>query len=243
MSRALLRSVLELRAPVTRLLPLRPAAAAPAAPAAAAAATVRFFNQTAQFVETDHVDPAVMANGQPQPTSASPLSSSAPQPTSPSSGTQASPPPPAPPTAAAQQPPSATRKPFSESVRALLPVLAAQPGHYIRVHIHGRPFLVTEGDAVRLPFRIPGVAPGDVLRLDRASVLGSRDLTLRGAPWVDERLFECRAVVTGTESEPLRVKVKKKRRCRRAKHVKSKHRYTMLRICELRVRADAVREG
>lgn len=123
-------------------------------------------------------------------------------------------------------------------MRALLPLLAAQPGHYITVHIHGRAYLVTEGDSVRLPFKMPGVAPGDVLRLTRASALGSRDFTLRGAPYVDDRLFECRAVVTGTESEPMRVKIKKKRRCRRAKHVRSKHRYTMLRISEVKVCRD-----
>lgn len=101
---------------------------------------------------------------------------------------------------------------------------------------------MTEGDSVRLPFKMPGVAPGDVLRLTRASVLGSRDFTLQGAPYVDERLFACRAVVTGTESEPLRIKIKKKRRCRRVKQAKSKHRYTVLRISELRVRTEAVDE-
>lgn len=87
---------------------------------------------------------------------------------------------------------------------------------------------------------MPGAEPGDVLRLNRASVLGSRDFTLKGEPWVDERLFECRAIVTGTEQEPVRVMIKKKRRCRRKKHVYSQHRYTMLTISELKVVTDAV---
>ena len=82
---------------------------------------------------------------------------------------------------------------------------------------------------------MPGVQPGDILRLNRASVVGSRDYTLQGAPYVDERLFECRAVVTGTEAEPMRSIVKKKRRCRRKKTVTSKHRFTMLRISEVRI--------
>jgi large subunit ribosomal protein L21 len=111
------------------------------------------------------------------------------------------------------------------------------------VLIHGRPYLVTQGDSIRLPFLMHGVQPGDVLRLNRASVLGSRDFTLRGAPHVDERLFACRAVVTGTETEPMRLKIKKKRRIRRTKTVKSKHRYTMLRISELRVCTEALAEG
>lgn len=220
MSRALLRSVLELRSPITRLLPIRPAATT--APA------VRFFNQTAQIIEPVHPDPTVVANAQ-NNSSASPSPSS--QPIS---------------TTTTQQPQELTPtqpKPLSDSVRALLPILAAQPNHYITIHIHGRPYLVTEGDSVRLPFLMPGVAPGDVLRLNRASVLGSRDYTLQGAPYVDERLFECRAVVTGTETEPLRLKIKKKRRCRRTKTVKSKHRFTTLRVSELKIRADVVEES
>ncbi len=81
-----------------------------------------------------------------------------------------------------------------------------------------------------------GVKPGDVLRLNRAANLGSRDYTLKGAPYLDERLFECRATVVGVESEPMRVKEKTKRRQRRVKRVKSKMRYTVLRVSEVRVR-------
>ncbi|PFH56117.1 hypothetical protein XA68_17034 [Ophiocordyceps unilateralis] len=131
--------------------------------------------------------------------------------------------------------PKAPPTPIADSVRRLLPVLAAQPEHYITVHIHGFPYLVQEGDQIRLPFRMPGVVPGDVLRLNRASVLGSRDYTMKGAPHIDERVFVCRATVLGTESEPMRIKIKKKRRCRKKRQAKSKLRYTMLRISELSV--------
>lgn len=132
----------------------------------------------------------------------------------------------------------------------MLPLLRAQPGgHYITLHIHGRPYLVTLGDTVRLPFLMPGVQPGDVLRLNRASVLGSRDLTLLPdeagernlrngeVAYVDERLYECRAVVVGVDSEPMRTKEKTKRRNRKVKTVRSKHRYTVLRVSELRIKA------
>ncbi|KFA64161.1 hypothetical protein S40285_00847 [Stachybotrys chlorohalonatus IBT 40285] len=133
--------------------------------------------------------------------------------------------------------PTAPPAPIDDSVKNLLPFLVAQPGHYITIHIHGFPYLVQEGDEIRLPFRMPGVLPGDVLRLDRASVIGSRDYTLKGAPHIDERLFECRATVLGTESEPLRIKIKTKRRQRRAKQAKSKHRYTILRVSELNIKS------
>lgn len=133
-----------------------------------------------------------------------------------------------------------TTKPLSpesaDSIAKLLPLLRTQPNHYITAHVWGRPYLVQEGDQIRLPFKMPGVQPGDVLRLDRASTLGSRDFTLQGAPYIDERLYECRATVTGTESEPLRTKVKTKRRQRKNKTVKSKHQYTIMRITELKLK-------
>jgi large subunit ribosomal protein L21 len=80
-----------------------------------------------------------------------------------------------------------------------------------------------------------GVQPGDILRLNRASVIGSRDYTLKGTPYIGEELFECKATILGTESEPMRIKEKTKRRNRKVKTVKSKHRYTVLRISELNV--------
>lgn len=68
-------------------------------------------------------------------------------------------------------------------------------------------------------------------------MIGSRDYTFRGAPYVDEGLFVCRAVVVGIEGEPMRVIEKTKRRQRKVKTVKSKMRFTILRIKELRVLA------
>ncbi|RBQ80761.1 hypothetical protein VDGD_03285 [Verticillium dahliae] len=90
---------------------------------------------------------------------------------------------------------------------------------------------------------MPGVVPGDVLRLDCASVIGSRDFTLKGSPYIDERLFECRAVVTGSELEPVRIKIKKKQRTRRAQRVRSQHRFTTLAVSELRIKGLEEIEG
>lgn len=132
--------------------------------------------------------------------------------------------------------PDGSKAPISESVKELLPLLNAQPSKYISALIHGRPYLLTVGDSVRLPFHMPGVSPGDILRLNRASAIGSRDYTLKGAPHVDERIFECRAIVMGTEGEPARIKIKKKQRTRRSKTVISKHKFTILKLAELRVK-------
>jgi len=55
-------------------------------------------------------------------------------------------------------------------------------------------------------------------------------------PYIDPRMFVCRATVLGVESEPMRVKEKTKRRQRHVRKVKSKHRYTILKIKEVRVK-------
>jgi large subunit ribosomal protein L21 len=219
MSRALLRSALELRAPAETATTLRPCTLRLQA---------RLFNQTAANIEPTAPSSFLTPLSKPRrdygkmappkkilpnpPRERLPTGPTAPLPTG----------------------------PLDPSVRTLLPLLASQPGHYLTVHIHGRPYLVTEGDSIRLPFRMPGVEPGDVLRLNRASNVGSRDYTLKGEPWVDERLFECRALVTGTETEPMRVKEKTKRRNRRVVHKFSKHMYTVLRISEVKICKDVV---
>ncbi|KAJ4342776.1 hypothetical protein N0V95_006870 [Ascochyta clinopodiicola] len=141
-------------------------------------------------------------------------------------------------------------KQLTPSIRHLLPLLHAQPSHYMTLHIHGRPYLVTAGDTIRLPFLMPHVKPGDVLRLNRATHIGSRDYTLKAPEplkgtadhgkkvfYLDERLFTARARVVGIETEPMRVEEKTKRRQRHTKHVFSKMRFTVLKISELEVRS------
>jgi large subunit ribosomal protein L21 len=103
---------------------------------------------------------------------------------------------------------------------------------------------------------MPNVKPGDVLRLNRATHIGSRDYTLKAPEvikgtadhgkkvfYLDERMYTCRATVMGVESEPLRVEEKTKRRQRHVKHVKSKMRYTVLRVSELEVKSLEEYEG
>lgn len=202
----------------------------------------------------------------------------------------------APTNAAALPTPSQAAPVLSQSIKDLLPALRAQGPHYITAHIYDRPYLLTAGDTVRLPFLMHGVNPGDILRLNRATSIGSRDFTLKAAPsapnarsptasttvvvdptpgsflsstslvmpgekpsaslgedgvqvqhfvphqakgkttYLDDRLFVCRAVVMGVEAEPMRIKEKTKRRQRRTKTVKSKHRFTVLRIKEVDIK-------
>ncbi|PWW74460.1 hypothetical protein C7212DRAFT_28089, partial [Tuber magnatum] len=138
-----------------------------------------------------------------------------------------SPPPKTPPTVPSD-PALAAHEPL-----ALLTALKVQPSKYIIVKIQGFSFLITPGDKVVLPFLLKDVRVGDTLRLTHATTIGSRDYTMNGNPYIDERLFECRATFLEETAEPLRKKEKKKRRTRRIKTVKSKHRYSVLRIKEL----------
>ena len=129
--------------------------------------------------------------------------------------------------------PTPTSHTLTTSPLFLFPLLKKQPLHYVTIHINSFPFLVTSGDLVTLPFRLLDVQVGDILRLTHISLLGSRDFTLKGSPWIEEDLFELRARVVEVTSEPMRFKIKKKQRTRRTKTVKSKHKYTVLRIGEL----------
>jgi large subunit ribosomal protein L21 len=126
---------------------------------------------------------------------------------------------------------------LTPALASQLPHLQTQRPHYISAHLHDRPYLLTEGDHLRLPFLMPNVRSGDVLRFNRASLIGSRDFSLKGAPYIDERMFECRLRVLGVESEPLRIKEKTKRRRRHVQQVKSKHKYTVLRVMQVKVKS------
>ncbi|KAF3940908.1 hypothetical protein ABW19_dt0201720 [Dactylella cylindrospora] len=132
------------------------------------------------------------------------------------------------------------------TIKSYHTALLQQPAWYTTIHIHSYPYFVTLGDRITLPSLLYGppsptnplnkpLQPGDIIRLTHASTLGSREYTIKGAPYIDERLFTCKAVVVEITSEPMREKKKTKRRQRKVKTVRSKHRYTVLRICELKV--------
>ncbi|KAJ5820236.1 hypothetical protein N7474_005827 [Penicillium riverlandense] len=133
----------------------------------------------------------------------------------------------------------------TRSLMERLPHLVGQAPHYVVAKLHNKPYLLTPGDQVRLPFLMPKVQSGDILRFNRASALGSRDFTLKGNPHIDERLFECRVRVTGTDAEPLRIKEKTKRRQRHVQQIRSKERYTVMRVMEVRVKTpeELLQEG
>lgn len=55
--------------------------------------------------------------------------------------------------------------------------------------------------------------------------------------YIDDRLFECRMRVMALDSGPMVIKEKKKRRNRRTRKVTSKHKYTVLKVMEIKVKS------
>ncbi|KAK9323345.1 ribosomal protein L21-like protein [Lipomyces orientalis] len=103
---------------------------------------------------------------------------------------------------------------------------------YATTRIHKNSLLVTVGDVVTLPYRLKDVVVGDIIRLTQIETLGSRQFTWKGDPYIDERAVVKARVVEHTK-EPMRMKIRTKRRNRRVKQIKSKHHYTVIVISEI----------
>ncbi|KAL6937977.1 54S ribosomal protein L49, mitochondrial [Hanseniaspora osmophila] len=105
---------------------------------------------------------------------------------------------------------------------------------YAIFKIHNRPYLVTEGDKVILPFRMKNVEVGDILKLNDVTTIGSRNYKLIDYP-IDESVYSLQAVVTEKTKRPMRIREVTKRRSRRTRHAKNKADLTILKISELKV--------
>lgn len=105
---------------------------------------------------------------------------------------------------------------------------------YAIFRIHNRPYLVTEGDKVILPFHMKEAQVGDILNLTDVTTLGSRNFTLQGSP-INSSLYELKATVIEKTKRKFEVREVTKRRQRRVRHAKSKGDLTILRIHSLQV--------
>ncbi|KAK9466418.1 ribosomal protein L21-like protein [Lipomyces arxii] len=106
---------------------------------------------------------------------------------------------------------------------------------YATIRIHKNSFLVSVGDRVTLPYRLKDVNVGDIIRLTQIETLGSRKFTWKGEPFINDERAVVKARVVEHTKEPMREKIRTKRRNRRVKHIKSKHHYTVLTISEIGV--------
>ncbi|CDO96059.1 unnamed protein product [Kluyveromyces dobzhanskii CBS 2104] len=105
---------------------------------------------------------------------------------------------------------------------------------YAIFKIHNRPYLVTKGDTVILPFKMKQAEVGDVLNLTDVTTIGSRNFKLVDDK-IDPSLYTIKATVLEKTKRPLRVREVTKRRNRKVRHAVNKGDLTVLRISELMV--------
>ncbi|CAI4034328.1 hypothetical protein SMKI_10G1150 [Saccharomyces mikatae IFO 1815] len=105
---------------------------------------------------------------------------------------------------------------------------------YAVFKIHNRPYLVTEGDRVILPFKLKQAEVGDILNMTDVTTLGSRNYKLVGYP-INSSLYTLKATVVGKTKRAFQTREVTKRRNRRIRHANSKGDLTILRISELSV--------
>ena len=115
------------------------------------------------------------------------------------------------------------------SATSALTLIRSQPSQYAVTAVAGRKYLLAPRDLLTVP-RLNDVAVGDVLELDNVHELGSREYTLRGAPYLSSDVVKITAtVVEHTKGQMERI-VKKKRRKGYKKTIQHKQTYTRLRI-------------
>lgn len=105
---------------------------------------------------------------------------------------------------------------------------------YAIFRIHNRPYLVTKGDKVILPFKVKQADVGDVLNLTDVITIGSRNYKLVDHP-IDTSLYTLKATVLEKTKRAFEVREVTKRRNRKVRHAKSKGDLTILRIAELKL--------
>ncbi|GMG20150.1 unnamed protein product [Ambrosiozyma monospora] len=108
---------------------------------------------------------------------------------------------------------------------------------YATLSIHNRPYLITEGDEVTLPFRLKHGEIGDVLNFTNITTVGSRNYTYHvESGEISPEVLSVKGVVIDKTKKPMYVKEVTKRRNRHVKHHKVKHDLTVLRISELKLK-------
>ncbi|CCK68620.1 mitochondrial 54S ribosomal protein bL21m KNAG_0B01770 [Huiozyma naganishii CBS 8797] len=105
---------------------------------------------------------------------------------------------------------------------------------YAMFRIHNRPYTVTVGDTVILPFKMKDANLGDTLCLTDVARIGSRNYTLAGGP-IDQSLYTLKATVIEKTKRKFETREITKRRHRRVRTVAKKGDLTLLRINELTV--------
>ncbi|ORZ40989.1 ribosomal protein L21-like protein [Catenaria anguillulae PL171] len=118
---------------------------------------------------------------------------------------------------------------------AYLHRLATSGGpYYALLELKGRPFHLTKGDLLTVP-RLKDVPLGAELALDKVREIGSKEISLRGAPYVSPNVAQVKAVVVEHWLSAKRTTVKEKRRKGYKRTYGHRMHLTSLRVTEVAV--------
>ncbi|KAF9365660.1 hypothetical protein BGX34_009091 [Mortierella sp. NVP85] len=119
---------------------------------------------------------------------------------------------------------------------SLVSLLRNQLRYYAVAEIKNRPYLITKNDIIVLD-RLKDVKLGDVIELNQIKELGSKDYAIKGKPYISPEYYSIKATVIEQPKGKIVETIKKKRRkhFQRRYHIKPLH--TLLRVCELEVKA------
>lgn len=123
---------------------------------------------------------------------------------------------------------------LAKSLAEAQQLLRSQPSHYVVATLVGRRLILTPRDLVTVP-RLKDVGVGDVLQLNAIEELGSREFTVRGSPYLPEKVVSVTATVVEHTKGKLEKIVKFKRRKGYKKTIKHKQTYTRLRINDIQI--------
>lgn len=115
-----------------------------------------------------------------------------------------------------------------------LSLLQSQPAHYIVAQLHARKYLLTPNDILTVP-RIPSLAVGDTIQLNRVFELGSRNYTLKSSSaseYLDGNTIQAHAQVVEHCKSALVKTEKFKRRKRYHRTLTSKPAFTKLKVLD-----------
>ncbi|KAI7872114.1 ribosomal protein L21-like protein [Spinellus fusiger] len=129
-----------------------------------------------------------------------------------------------------------TSEAVDAATKTSLKKLRDQLHYYAIAEVTGRPFLITQNDKL-IVNRLKDVQLGDVIKLDCVRELGSKDYTLKGAPYVNQAFFDISATVIEHPKSKLVQIVKKKRRKNYKRTIEHKQTHTVLRISKVEVNA------
>ncbi|KAF9992461.1 hypothetical protein BGZ65_012212, partial [Modicella reniformis] len=141
-------------------------------------------------------------------------------------------------TSSTTSPVSATPTPPSSSASSsLVNLLRNQLRYYAVAEIKNRPYLITKNDIIVLD-RLKDVKLGDVIELNQIKELGSKDYTIKGQPYISPEYYSIKATVIEQPKGKIIETFKKKRRKHFQRRYQIKPLHTLLRVCELEVKAQ-----